>query len=140
MVLLVCVIITSWCCVEFVFILQWHVINVCSKRQQAILKPGDCLVVFLGVSGKLKQMVPSLLPLHQAPHLCHSLLRRNGSLPTPLRCSFHLQALCQGPTLTCPVSGSHLASWVGYERCLEELGHSFVLASSKRLCCPSLHS
>lgn len=114
-----------------------HSSLVCSEMQENAGSKYDTLVtefiISLGVSGRLKQMVPSLLPSHPALHLCHLQSRKTGSSPTPLMCSSHHQALCQGATLTCPVSGSHLASWVGCERCLEGLGHSFVLASSKRL-------
>ena len=85
----------------------------------------------LGVSGRWKQMVQSLLLSRPAPHLCHSLLRRTGNSPTPLMCSFHPQASCQAPTLTCLVSASLQASWEGYERCLEGLDRNSVPASSK---------
>lgn len=76
-------------------------------------------------------MVQYLLPSRPALHLCHSLLRRTGSSPTPLMCSSHPLASCQGPTLTCLVSASLQASWVGYERYLEGLDHNSVPASSK---------
>lgn len=82
----------------------------------------------LGVSGRWKQMVPSLLPSRPVLHLCHSLLRRIGSSLTQLMCSSHLQALCQGPTLTCPEFAFLRASCLGYEKCPEGLDHNSAQA------------
>lgn len=90
-------------------------------------------VFSLGVSGRWKQMVRSLLPSRPALHLCHSLLRRTGSSPTPPMCSSHPQASCLAPTSTCLESASLRASWEGYERCPEGLDHNSVRASSKRV-------
>lgn len=39
-----------------------------------------------GVSGRLKQMVRSLLPSRPVHHLCPSQLKRTGSSPTLLMC------------------------------------------------------
>lgn len=92
----------------------------------------------LGASGRWKQMVQSLLPSRPALHLCHSLLKRTASSPTPQMCSSHPQASCPAHTLTYLVSAYHRASWVGCERCLEGPDHNFVLASSKQVM-PSQH-
>ncbi len=86
-----------------------------------------------GVSGRWKQTERFLQPSRPALHLCRSPSRRTGSSPTRLTSSSHPQASCQAPTLTSLVSASLQASWVGYERCPEELDHSSVPASSKRV-------
>lgn len=88
---------------------------------------------FSGVSGRLKQMVLFLLLSHLALHPYHSQSKRTESSPTRLMCSSHHQALCLAPTLTYLASAFHLASCVGWEKCLEGLDRSSARASSKTL-------